>query len=73
LNEGITSKSATIAFLGQFLVRGKTVVDNQCLQVQNFKYLSCEISYENEKAIQQKPAKFAKILGILNIKLNFQE
>jgi len=59
----------TITFLGQVLVRGKFVVDNQCLQVQNFKYLSCEISYENEKAIQQKLAKFAQMLGILNIKL----
>ena len=51
-NEGITSKSVTIIFLGQVLVRGKIVVDNQCLQVENFKYLNCEISYENEKAIQ---------------------
>jgi hypothetical protein len=29
-------------------------------------YLGCEISYENEKDIQQKVAKFAQILGILN-------
>jgi hypothetical protein len=35
-------------------------------QVKNFKYLYCEISSENEKDIQQKPAKFAEILGILN-------
>jgi len=31
-----------------------------------FKYLGCEISYENEKDIRQKLAKFAKVLGILN-------
>jgi hypothetical protein len=34
-------------------------------KVKNFKYLDCEISYENEKDFQQK-AKFAQILGILN-------
>jgi len=32
----------------------------------NVKYLWCEISYENEKYILQKLAKFAQILGILN-------
>ena len=42
-------------------------MDNKCLQqVKNFKYLSCEISYETEKDIQQKLAKFSQILGILN-------
>jgi len=40
-----------VAFLGQVLIRGKIIVDNKCLQVKNFKYLGCEISYENEKAI----------------------
>jgi len=37
----------------------------KCLQVENFKYLDREISYENEKDIQQKPAKFAQLLGII--------
>jgi hypothetical protein len=42
-------------------------VDNKCLQeVKNFKFLGCEISYENEGDIQQKLAKFAQTLGILN-------
>ena len=42
-------------------------MDNKCLQQgRDFKYLSCEISYENEKVIQQKLAKFSEILGILN-------
>jgi hypothetical protein len=36
------------------------------LQVENFKYLGHEISYENEKDIQQKPGKFAQLLGIIN-------
>jgi hypothetical protein len=35
-------------------------------QVRNFKYFGCEISCENEKVIQQKPANFSQILGILN-------
>ena len=43
-----------IAFLGQVLVRGKIIVGKKCLQVKNFKYLGCEISYENEKAILKK-------------------
>ena len=39
----------------------------KCLQqVKNLKYLSCDIPYENEKAIQHKVAKFAQILVILN-------
>lgn len=42
------------------------MVDNKCLQqVKNFKCLSCEVSYENEKDIQQKITKFAPILGIV--------
>jgi hypothetical protein len=36
------------------------------LQVENFKYLNCEISYESEKDIQQKPTEFAQLLGIIN-------
>ena len=34
--------------------------------IKNFKYLGCEISYENGKDIQQKIAKFTQILRILN-------
>jgi len=34
-------------FLGEDIVRCKIIVDNKSLQqVQNFKYLGCEISYE---------------------------
>jgi hypothetical protein len=35
-------------------------------QIENFKYLGSEISYENRKYIRQKLGKFAQILGILN-------
>ena len=39
-----------MAFLGQDPVRCKIVVNNKFLQHgKNFKYLGCEISYENEK------------------------
>jgi hypothetical protein len=55
-------------------------VDNQCSQqVKSFKYISCEICYEIEQDIQQKPQNFSPVLGILNTFLiqlwsrNFQE
>ena len=55
-----------MAFLGQDPAIREIVVDNKCLQqLKNFKYLCCEISCENEKDNQQKPAIFAQILGIL--------
>jgi hypothetical protein len=59
-------KSETIAFLGQDPATCKIIMDNRCLQVNNFKYLSCENSYENEKDIQQKLAEVFPILRILN-------
>jgi hypothetical protein len=41
-----------MAFLGPDPVRCKIVVNNISLQqVKNFKYLDCEIFYENEKGI----------------------
>jgi hypothetical protein len=49
-----------MAFLGQGPVRCKTVVSNGCFQqVKNFKCLGCEISYDIEKGVQQKPAKLS--------------
>jgi hypothetical protein len=54
-------KSETMSFLGQHPVRCKTVVHNYCLQrVRSFKYLNCEISWENENNIQQKLPNFLK-------------
>jgi hypothetical protein len=58
--------SEAMAFLGQDQVICKIIVDNKCLQVKTFKYLGCEISFENEKDIQQNPEKCSQILGILN-------
>jgi len=41
-------KCKKMAFLGQDPVTCKIFVENKCLQqVKNFKYLGCEISYEN--------------------------
>jgi len=49
-----SEKPETMACLGQDTVKCKIVVDNKHLQhVKNFKYLGCEISYENEKNIQK--------------------
>ena len=60
-------KYETVAFLGKDAVRYKIIVGNKCLQqVKDFKYFGCEISCENEKNIQQKPAQFAQILRIVN-------
>jgi hypothetical protein len=43
-----------MALLGQDPVRCKTVVGNRFVQqIKIFKYLGCEISYENEKDFQQ--------------------
>jgi len=43
-----------MAVFGQCPVKCKIVVNNKCLyKVKNFKYLGCEISYGNEKDMQQ--------------------
>jgi len=50
-----------MVFLEQNPVRYKIVVDNKRLQkVNNSEYIYCEISYANEKFIQQKLANFLK-------------
>jgi len=44
-----------MAFLRQDQIRRKIVVNNKCLQqIHNFRYLGCEIFYQNEEDIQQK-------------------
>ena len=67
--EKAPEKSETMTFLGQNPVRCTVVVDNVCLQhVMNFKYCGCKSSYKNDEVIQQKLAKFAQLLRILNFK-----
>jgi hypothetical protein len=54
-------ETAKKAFLGQDEVRCKIIVDNKCSQqIENFKCLHYEISYENDKDAQQKPSFFFK-------------
>jgi ABC-type tungstate transport system permease subunit len=51
----ISEKSEMMEFLRQDQIRSKIVVNNKCLQqINNFKYLGCDIFYQNEKNIQQK-------------------
>jgi hypothetical protein len=38
-------------------------VGNKCLQVNGVRYLGCEISFKNEKGVQQKQTKFAQNAG----------
>jgi hypothetical protein len=47
-------------FLEQNPLGCKTIVDNKCLQqVKNFKYLGCEIFYENKKFSTETKKKIA--------------
>jgi len=51
-----------VALLGQDPGSCKIFLGNKCLlkKIENYKYLGCEISYENGKSIQHKTAKFAQ-------------
>jgi deoxyribose-phosphate aldolase len=52
-----------MTLLGQHPVRCKIIVDDKCLeQVQNFKYLACEISYENGRQ-STKTSKICSNIG----------
>jgi hypothetical protein len=44
--------SETMAFVRQDPIRGKINMDDEYLQVRSFKYLSCKVSYYNEKDVQ---------------------
>jgi hypothetical protein len=59
-----------MALLGQDPVRCTIIVGSKCLQqVMNFKYLGCEISFENKKDSQQKLSKICSNSG--NFKQHF--
>jgi hypothetical protein len=54
-------------FKGTEPIRSKTVNENMILeQVNTFKYLGCNISYQEEKDIHSKITIFLQILGILS-------
>jgi hypothetical protein len=60
-------KTKIMAFKGTEPLRSKIVIDNMILeQVNTFKYLVCNISYQEEKDIHSKFTKFLQILGLLN-------
>jgi len=48
-----------MAYLRQGPERSKIIVDNKCLHVQHPNSLGCEISYEDEKDIEQELENFA--------------
>jgi len=55
------AKYEIITFLGRDPVRCKITVGNKCLpKVKNFKYLTCEISYENEDDVYIKKKNLLK-------------
>jgi hypothetical protein len=60
-------KTKIMAFKGTEPIRSKIVIDNMILEeVNTFTYLGCNISYQEDKDIHSKIAKFLQILGLLN-------
>jgi hypothetical protein len=60
-------KSKVMAFIGQEPVRCKiTINDNIFEQVNEFKYLGCQISYEGERDVKNKISKFLQVTGHIN-------
>jgi hypothetical protein len=58
------TKTKTMAFKGKPPIRTKIVINDTILeQVSHFKYLGSDISYENNKGIDEKVAKFRHICG----------
>jgi hypothetical protein len=56
-----------MAFRGRDPIRSKIVINNKIVeQVNKFNYLGCLLSYETEKDITSKLAKFLQITGIIN-------
>src|SRR6266576_453431 len=66
-----TSKTKTLAFKGKDVVCSKIVVSRKIIeQVNNFRYLGVDMSYDGELDIQNKLNKFLKITGLINRVLN---
>jgi hypothetical protein len=56
-----------MAFKGKHPIRTKIVINDTILeQVNHFKYLGSDISYENNKDIDEKVAKFTHICGSIH-------
>src|SRR6266576_2501227 len=66
-----TSKTKTLAFKGKDAACSKIVVSGKIAeQVNNFRYLGVDMSYDGESDIQNKLNKFLKITGLINRFLN---
>ncbi|KAJ4448800.1 hypothetical protein ANN_00191, partial [Periplaneta americana] len=62
-----TDKSKVMAFLGKEPVRSKICISNKIIeQVKNFSYLGYQISYEEEKDLNEKIIKFNRAMGVIN-------
>ncbi|KAJ4440460.1 hypothetical protein ANN_08601 [Periplaneta americana] len=62
-----TDKSELMAFLGNEPVRSKICINNKIIeQIKNFSYLGYQISYEEEKDLNEKIIKFNRAMGIIN-------
>jgi hypothetical protein len=60
-------KSKVMAFIGQEPVCSKVTINDKIFeQVNEFKYLGCQISYEGERDVKNKISKFLQVTGIIN-------
>jgi hypothetical protein len=60
-------KSKVITFIGQWPVRSKITINDKIFdQVNEFKYLGCQISYEGERDVKNKISKFLQVTSTIN-------
>jgi hypothetical protein len=60
-NDNFLQKSEVLAFIGQEPVRCKITINDKIFeQVNGFKYLGCQISYEGERYLKIKFKNFYK-------------
>jgi hypothetical protein len=56
-----------MAFIGQEPVRCKITINDKVFEeVNEFKYLGCQISYEGERDVKNKISKFLQVTGTTN-------
>ena len=63
-----SDKTKTMAFIGKDTVRSKILINvsNIIKQVNMFKYLGNEISYQGEAYVSSKIAKFLRVTALTN-------